>query len=121
MKSLKKYKAFSLFEILIAIVVLGVVLAAFPAFFTSSINTAKISLKEEIFFQEAAILDMINQRYFDENNTIGSNFYKDLNASSGDDELLNNYYANFVGECRIGKSFLIIMNLEVVVVMMSLK
>ena len=105
MKSLKKYKAFSLFEILIAIVVLGVVLAAFPAFFTSSINTAKISLKEEIFFQEAAILDMINQRYFDENNTIGSNFYKDLNASSGDDELLNNYYANFVGECRIGKSF----------------
>jgi len=68
-------------------------------------NANKEVMKEEVFFEEFTILSLINSRYFDENNTRGDNFYKDLNATGGDSELLNNYSSMYAGETsRIGKS-----------------
>jgi len=51
------------------------------------------------------MLSLINSRYFDENSTVGDNFYKDLNATQGDNELLNNYSSLYAGKTsRIGKT-----------------
>jgi prepilin-type N-terminal cleavage/methylation domain-containing protein len=105
MKNLKKYKAFTLFELLISIIIIGIVMTSFPIIFQTMTGANKQVLKEEIFFQEFTILSLINERYFDENNTIGENFYKDLNATGGDSELLNNYSSMYAGETsRIGKT-----------------
>jgi hypothetical protein len=72
-------------------------------------NANKQVFKEEVFFQEFAVLSLVNSRYFDENNTIGDNFYKDLNATfgtvTGDTELLNTAFSKYAGEhSRSGKA-----------------
>ena len=112
MRNQKKYKAFTLLELVISIIILGIVLAAFPAFFQTSLNSTKQYIKEEIFFEEFTLLSLVTSRYFDENSTKGDNFYKDLNASNGDSdvnkvagELYNNYKSQYAGDTsRIGKS-----------------
>jgi len=105
MKRQKIYKAFTLFEVLISIIIIGIVMTSFPIIFQTMTSANKQVLKEEVFFQEFTILSLINARYFDENNTIGENFYKDLNATGGDSELLNDSISTFAGKTsRIGKT-----------------
>jgi prepilin-type N-terminal cleavage/methylation domain-containing protein len=107
MKNLKKYKAFTLFEVLISIIIIGIVMSSFPIIFQTMTQADKETMKEEVFFQEFTILSLINSRYFDENNTKGDNFYKDLNATEGDKELYNNYSSTYAGKTsRIGKTIL---------------
>jgi len=105
MKSLKKFRAFSLLELVVAIVVIGIVSTTFPIILENIVKSSKTTSTEEIFYQEFSLLLLINSAYFDENNTVGDNYYKDLNASSGDSELLlSNLGKNYAGEVnRIGK------------------
>ncbi len=105
MKNQKHYRAFTLLEILISIIILGIVMTSFPIIFQSMTNANKEVLKEEVFFREFAVLSLINSMYFDENNTLGDNFYKDLNATQGDSELLNTVFSTYAGgNSRIGKT-----------------
>ncbi len=107
MKNLKKSKkAFSFFELIITIVILGIVLSSFPGLFSSAVNANKISITNEIFFEEFSILSMITTRYFDENNTKSDNYYKDLNATDGDSELLINHFSKNTKISRVGKSII---------------
>ena len=87
MRNLKKSKAFSLLELIISIVVIGIVATTLPIILQTTTSTMKTSAKEEIFYQEFSLLELINSMYFDENNTKEDNFYKDLNATEGDSEL----------------------------------
>jgi prepilin-type N-terminal cleavage/methylation domain-containing protein len=107
MKNLKKSKAFTLFEVLVSIIILGIVMSSFPFIFQTMTSANKQVMKEEVFFQEFTVLSLVNERYFDENNTVGENFYKDLNATGGDSKLKiveNNISGKFSGKyCRIGK------------------
>jgi len=105
MKNLKRFKAFSLLELVVAIVVIGIVSTTFPILLENIVKSTKNASKEEIFYQEFSLLQLINAMYFDENNTIGDNYYKDLNASDGDSELsLVERTQNFSGRVnRIGK------------------
>ena len=106
MKNQKKYRGFTLFEVLVSIIILGIVMTSFPIIFQTMTGANKHVLREEVFFQEFTILSLINQRYFDEKNTFGDNFYKDLNATGGDTELFNNESSTFAGSvCRIGKKY----------------
>ncbi|WP_024788049.1 MULTISPECIES: type II secretion system protein [unclassified Lebetimonas] len=104
MKNQKNYKAFSLFEIVISIVVLGIIAATFPLILESVFKTAKTVTKEETVLNEMSLLTMILPYYFDENNTLGDNFYKDLNASNGESELLINFNSIYTGPARRGKA-----------------
>ncbi|WP_456480220.1 prepilin-type N-terminal cleavage/methylation domain-containing protein [Nautilia sp.] len=105
----KKYRAFTLLELLISIIIIGIIMSSFPMIFQTMTGAQKGLMKEEVFFEEFSLLSLVNTRYFDENNTVGENFYKDLNATngaeSGDPALLNEYASNYAGEhSRIGKS-----------------
>jgi prepilin-type N-terminal cleavage/methylation domain-containing protein len=104
MKNRKNYKAFSLIEILLSIVILGIIASVFPFILQSVTKTAKVSVKEETVYNELSLLKLILPYYFDENNNVDDNFYKDLNASNGDEELLINYNSSYTGDARIGKS-----------------
>ncbi|MEO1928726.1 MAG: type II secretion system protein [Nautiliaceae bacterium] len=105
MKSPKTFKGFTLIELLISIVILAIVMSSFPFIFQSMTASNRVALAQEAFFQEFSMLSLINSRYFDENNTIKDNFYKDLNASGGDDELYNNYSSKYTSlYSRIGKT-----------------
>jgi len=105
MKSQKKYKAFTLLEVIIAIIIISIVIVLFPMVFRSTVSANKQINKEEVFFQEFSLLSLINSRYFDENNTVDENFYKDVNATGGDSELFNNYSSKNAGSTsRLGKT-----------------
>lgn len=105
MKNLRKSKnAFTLLELLISIIILGIVMTSFPIIFQTMTNANSATLKEEVFFEEFSMLSLINSRYFDENNTKDDNFYKDLNATGGSDALKNVAFSKFVGLGRIGKA-----------------
>jgi len=89
MKNQKKSKAFSILELLVSIVILGIIVSTIPLFLQTLISSSKVTNKEEVFFSQFSLLSLINTKYFDENNTVGDNFYKDLNTSTNaDDELL---------------------------------
>lgn len=107
MKNQKKFKAFTLIEVLVALIVIGIVATTFPMMLQTTVNSSKNSATEEVFFQEFSLLQLINTMYFDENNTVGDNYYKDLNASGGDSELYiekNASLGAYVGKYnRIGK------------------
>ncbi|AZV46521.1 type II secretion system protein [Nautilia sp. PV-1] len=105
MKNLKISKGFTLFEVLVSIIILGIVMTTFPFIFQTMTGANKQVMKEEVFFQEFTVLSLINARYFDENNTVGDNFYKDLNATGGDSELLNNHSSLYAGKTsRVAKA-----------------
>ncbi len=107
MKNPKKYKAFTLMEILVSLIIIGIVATTLPLMLQTGVKTAKNSAMEEVFFQEFSLLQLINTMYFDENNTVGDNYYKDLNATGGDSELYIEKNASagiYVGNYnRIGK------------------
>jgi competence protein ComGF len=88
MKNQKKSKAFSILELIVSIVVLGIIVTTIPLFLQTLISSSKVTNKEEVFFSQFTLLSLINTKYFDENNTIGDNFYKDLNTSTNADEEL---------------------------------
>ena len=87
MKNLKKY-SFSLIELVVAIVIIGIVVTAIPAVLTTSGKTAEINLKEKSFFNAYSLVTLLQSQYWDENNTKGDNYYKVLTADNGDSELM---------------------------------
>jgi len=93
MKNQKKYKAFTLIEVLISIIIIGIVMATVPIMMTAFTTSVKTNVKEEVFFAQFSLLNLISAKYFDENQTVGDNYYKDLNATGGDSELLIKRYA----------------------------
>ena len=107
MKSLKKSSAFTLIELLVALIIIGIVATTLPIMLQTTVKTSKNAIKEEVFFQEFSLLQLINSMYFDEKNTLDDNYYKDLNATGGDPELYiekNDTASANVGEFnRIGK------------------
>jgi len=94
MKNLKRYKSFTLIELIISIIVIGIIAVTLPLMLQSTSETLKTSAKEEVFYQEFSLLQLIDTLYFDENNTNGENYYKDLNATKGDTELLIYRYSS---------------------------
>ena len=94
MKSQKISKSFTLIEILVSLIVIGIVATTFPVILQTTVASSKNTAREEVFYQEFSLLYLINTLYFDENNTIGDNYYKELNATGGDDELFINKYSN---------------------------
>ncbi len=101
MKNQKKSNAFTLIEILVSLIVIGIIAVTLPIMLQTSTNSLKTSMKEEIFYQEFSLLNLINSLYFDENNTIKENYYKELNATGGDSELFIRVYPNELN--RVGK------------------
>jgi hypothetical protein len=80
-------------------------MSSFPFIFQSVTKTGKNIVKEEVFFEEFSVLNLVASRYFDENNTVGENFYKDLNATNGDTALQNNHSSDYAGKTsRLGKT-----------------
>jgi len=104
MKNQKNFKAFSILELVVSIIVLGIIAATFPLILQNITQSAKNVGKEEVVFNEFSLIQMILPYYFDENNTQNDNFYKDLNITNGDSELLNNYYSDNTKAAREGKS-----------------
>jgi len=92
MRNLKKSKAFTLIEVLISIIIIGIVMATVPIMMTAFTTSVKTNIKEEVFFAQFSLLNLISAKYFDENQTVGDNYYKDLNATGGDSELLIKQY-----------------------------
>ena len=103
MKNQKKYRAFSLLELIFTIVIIGIIATSLPAILQVTPNIAKSKQIDKIFYSEFTLGQLVATHYFDENNTKGLNYFKDLNATDGDDELLLNYFANDNPQ-RIGKS-----------------
>jgi len=101
MKSQKRY-SFTLLEVIVSLIVIGIVATSFPFILQSTLTSSKTSLKEETFLQEFSLLSLIAQLYFDENNTVDDNYYKDLNATQGDSELFIIKYSDDEYN-RIGK------------------
>ncbi len=87
MKNQKISKSFTLIEILVSLIIIGIVATTFPIILQTTVGSSKNIAKEEIFYQEFSLLNLINSLYFDENNTVGDNYYKELNATGGDSEL----------------------------------
>ncbi|GAB6044638.1 hypothetical protein JCM11957_02360 [Caminibacter profundus] len=104
MQSQKRYKSFTLIELLVSIIVIGIIMTTIPLFLQTLTTSAKVSIKEEVFFSQFSLLSLINTKYFDENNTRGDNFYKDLNATKGDSDLLIEKFGDELN--RLGKKFI---------------
>jgi len=104
MKNQKNYKAFTLLELIISIVVLGIVATAFPLILQTLTQTSQSVNKEEVVFNELSLMKMVLPYYFDENSTKDDNYYKDLNITNGDSELLINYSSQNTGDAREGKA-----------------
>ena len=94
MKNPKISKSFSLIEILVSLIVIGIVATTFPIILQTTVQSSKNISREEIFYQEFSLLNLINSLYFDQNNTVGDNYYKELNATKGDINLLIHKYSN---------------------------
>jgi len=104
MKNQKNFKGFTLFELIVSIVVLGIIATAFPLILESVLQSSKSVTKEEVVFNEFSLIQMVLPYYFDENSTKNNNFYKDLNITHGDSELLINYSSQDTGDAREGKA-----------------
>jgi len=86
MKNLKK-SSFSLIELVVAIVVIGIVVTAIPMLLSNVSNNQETNLQEKSFFNAFALVTLIQTQEWDENNTKGDNYYKVLSSENGDDEL----------------------------------
>ena len=94
MKSQKISKSFTLIEVLVSLIVIGIVATSFPLILQTTVSSTKSTSREEIFYQEFSMVNLVNSLYFDENNTNNDNYYKELNATRGDDELFIIKYSN---------------------------
>lgn len=102
MKNQKTYRGFSLLELVFTIVVIGIIATSIPMMLEVTPKVAKSKQIDRIFYEEFTIGELVTTHYFDENNSKGTNYFKDLNATGGDDELLLDYVYNDNPE-RIGK------------------
>jgi type II secretory pathway pseudopilin PulG len=87
MKNLKKY-SFTLLELIVAIIVVGITITAIPALLNRTTAMQETAIQEKSFFNAYALLTLIQTQEWDENNTKGNNYYKVLTADNGDSELL---------------------------------
>jgi Tfp pilus assembly protein PilV len=83
MKNLKKC-SFSLLELVVAIVIIGISVTSIPMFLNTVSNNFSTSSKESSFFNAYALLDLIQKENWDENNTKADNYYKVLTSINGD-------------------------------------
>jgi type II secretory pathway pseudopilin PulG len=86
MKNLKK-SSFSLIELIVAIIVVGISITAIPMLLNVSSNSQKINLEEKSFFNAFSLLTLIQTQEWDENNTKDDNYYKVLTSINGDSQL----------------------------------
>jgi competence protein ComGC len=86
MKNLKKY-SFTLIELIISIIVIGIVVTSIPALLNRTSNIQETTSKDKYFFNSFALLSLIQTQEWDENNTKDDNYYKVLTANGGDSEL----------------------------------
>jgi len=86
MKNHKK-SSFTLLELIVAIVVVGIAITAIPMLLNVSSNAQKINIEEKSFFNAFSLLTLIQTQEWDENNTQGDNYYKVLTSDNGDSEL----------------------------------
>jgi len=86
MKNLKK-SSFSLIELVVAIVVIGIVVTAIPMLLSNVSNNQETNLQEKSFFNAFALVTLIQTQEWDENNTKGDNYYKVLTSDNGDSNL----------------------------------
>jgi prepilin-type N-terminal cleavage/methylation domain-containing protein len=84
--NLKKY-SFTLIEIIIAMVIVGIAVTAIPMLLNSSSNSMATSLKEDSFFNAYSTISLIQTLNWDENNTKDDKHYKVLTSPNGDSEL----------------------------------
>jgi hypothetical protein len=83
---IKKRSGFSYFELIVAIVVMGIISTAFPVLLATITRGIQASWKEKAFFNEFTLLGLIVQNSaFDENTTDQVQYYI---KCDGDDELL---------------------------------
>ncbi len=83
MKNLKKY-SFSLLELVVAMVIVGISVASIPMLLNTVSNNFSTSSKESSFFNAYALLNLIQKENWDQNNTKGDNYYKVLTSTNGD-------------------------------------
>jgi type II secretory pathway pseudopilin PulG len=86
MKNLKK-SSFTLIELVIAIIVVGITVTSIPMLLSTVSNNMSTNLKSNSFFNAYSTLSLIESMDWDENNTKGDNYYKVLTADGGDTEL----------------------------------
>ena len=85
-KNLKK-SSFTLIELVISIVIIGIVVTSIPMLLSSSSKFYNNSVKERSFFNAYSLISLITNELWDENNTKGNNYYKVLTSDNGDSEL----------------------------------
>jgi Tfp pilus assembly protein PilV len=86
MKNLNK-SSFTLIELVIAIIVVGITVTSIPMLLSTVSNNMSTNLKSNSFFNAYSTLSLIESMDWDENNTKGDNYYKVLTADGGDTEL----------------------------------
>ena len=87
MKNRKKFKAFTLIELIVAIIIVGITITAIPALLSSTGHLEEANLQEKSFFNAFSLLTILKMEMWDENNTKGDNYYKVLTSQNGDSEL----------------------------------
>lgn len=81
-------KAFSIIELIVAIVVIGIVITTLPLFFAQSNKSNEIAIQQEAIFTAQSTLRLILTNEWDENSYDNSLFYSAvLDVSNGDTEL----------------------------------
>ena len=86
MKNLKK-SSFTLIELVISIVIIGIVVTSIPMLLNTITKNQEVNLKEKSFFNAYALLTLIQTQEWDENNTKDDNYYKVLTSENGDGNL----------------------------------
>jgi prepilin-type N-terminal cleavage/methylation domain-containing protein len=85
MKNLKK-SSFTLIELVVAIVVIGIAVTSIPMLLSTTSQSFSTHLKSKSFYNAYSTLALIESMDWDEQNTKNDNFYKIL-RSQGDNEL----------------------------------
>jgi len=86
MTNLKK-SSFTLIEIIIAMVIVGISITAVPMLLNSSSNNMSTSLQTDSFYNAYSTIALVQSLNWDENNTKDDNYYKVLTSPNGDSEL----------------------------------
>jgi len=87
MKNLKK-SSFTLIELVVAIIIVGIAVTSIPMLLNTVSKTQETNMKEQSFFSAYSLLNLMQTQEWDENNTVGDNYYKVLTSLNGDNELI---------------------------------